>query len=48
VGGVLILAGSPQHLDRVKFVHGIYYVDSLDEWIRQRRTRTFSVSIRYQ
>jgi hypothetical protein len=38
VGGVLILAGSPQHLDQVKFVHGIYYVDSLDEFAAQLRT----------
>lgn len=37
VGGVLILAGNPKHLDRVKFVHGIYYVDSLDDFAAQLR-----------
>jgi predicted enzyme related to lactoylglutathione lyase len=37
VGGVLILAGDSKHLDRVKFVQGIYYVDSLDDFAAQLR-----------
>ena len=37
VGGVLIVAGDSQHLDRVRSVHGIYYVDSLDDFAAQLR-----------
>ena len=37
VSGVLILAGNSKDLDRVKFVHGIYYVDLLDDFAAQLR-----------
>ena len=37
IGGVLILAGDSNDLDRVKFVHGIYYIDSLDDFAVQLR-----------
>jgi predicted enzyme related to lactoylglutathione lyase len=39
VGGFLILAGDQEHIEAVRYVNAIFYVDSLDEfsdWLNSR------------